>query len=90
MELSQIQQAWAERGFSCTVWTDPPGRSGRILSMRWMNWSHSSKGRLSCPSRDKRSVPILAKKCLFLLVRVTVRNIGAKTNRWCFGYKRKD
>jgi hypothetical protein len=20
----------------------------------------------------------------------TVRNIGATTNRWCFGYKRKD
>src|SRR5215475_4501347 len=48
-----------------------PGRSGRILSMRWMNWSHSSKGRLSCPSRDKRSVLALAKKCLFPLRRVT-------------------
>ena len=33
MELSQIPQAWAERGFSCTVWTDPPGQV-------WANFIH--------------------------------------------------
>jgi hypothetical protein len=33
MELSQIPQAWAERGFSCTVWTDPPGQV-------WANFVH--------------------------------------------------
>ena len=33
MELSQIQRAWAERGFSCTVWTDPPGQV-------WANFIH--------------------------------------------------
>jgi hypothetical protein len=33
MALSQISQAWAERGFSCTVWTDPPGQV-------WANFVH--------------------------------------------------
>src|SRR5262245_24039050 len=36
-----------------------------------MNWSPSSKGRLSCPSKAKRSALALAKKCLFPLRRVT-------------------
>jgi len=26
MEPSQLKQAWAQRGFSYTVWTDPPGQ----------------------------------------------------------------
>ena len=36
MELSQIQRAWAERGFSCTVWTDPPGQV-------WANFIHEDE-----------------------------------------------
>src|SRR5437870_1287088 len=35
MELSQIPQAWAERGFSCTGWTDPPGQV-------WANFVHEA------------------------------------------------
>ena len=26
MELAQIKQAWAKRGFTYTLWTDPPGQ----------------------------------------------------------------
>ena len=26
MEPAQIKQAWAEQGFSYTLWTDPPGQ----------------------------------------------------------------
>ena len=34
MELAQLQQAWTERGFSYTVWTDPPGQV-------WANFVHA-------------------------------------------------
>ena len=37
MEPSQIQQAWAERGFSCTVSTDPYGQV-------WANFIHEVDG----------------------------------------------
>src|SRR5207245_11185181 len=47
------------------------GKSGQILSMRRMNWSHSSRGRLSCLSRGKHSGLASAKRCLFPPARVT-------------------
>jgi quercetin dioxygenase-like cupin family protein len=90
MEVLQISQAWAERGFSCTAWTDPPGQV-------WANFVHevdelvtlvegeielSFQGQtLRTRSGEEVFIPAGA--------RHTVRNIGATANRWCFGYKYK-
>ena len=68
MELSQIQQAWAERGFSCTVWTDPPGQV-------WANFIHEVdelvtlvEGEIELSFQGQTLRPgALAKKCLFPL-----------------------
>ena len=91
MELSQIPQAWAERGFSCTVWTDPPGQV-------WANFVHEVdelvtlvEGEIELSFQGQTLRPCIGEEVFIPAgARHTVRNIGATTNRWCFGYKRKD
>lgn len=34
-DRQQIPADWASRGFSCDVWTDPPGR-------RWKDFTHAN------------------------------------------------
>ena len=79
MELSQIQQVWAERGLGCTVWTDPPGQV-------WANFIHEVdelvtlvEGEIELSSRDKTLRPGLGEEVFIpAAARHTVRNIGAR------------
>ena len=91
MESLQIQQAWAKRGFSCTLWTDPPGQV-------WANFVHEVdelvtliEGEIELSFQGQTLRPHIGEEVFIPAeVRHTVRNIGTTTNRWCFGYKRKD
>ena len=91
MELSQIPQAWAKRGFSYTVWTDPPGQV-------WANFVHEVdelvalvEGEIELSFQGQTLRPRIGEEVFIPAgARHTVRNIGATANRWCFGYKRKD
>ena len=91
MEPSQIQQAWAERGFSCTIWTDLPGQV-------WANFVHEVdelvtliEGEIELSFQGQTLRPRIGEEVFIPAeARHTVRNIGATTNRWCFGYKRKN
>ncbi|HEY7495090.1 MAG TPA: cupin domain-containing protein [Candidatus Tectomicrobia bacterium] len=90
MEPSHIQHAWAQRGFSCTVWTDPPGQV-------WANFVHETdelvtlvEGEIELSFQGQTLRPRIGEEvCIPAGARHTVRNIGATTNRWCFGYKHK-
>ena len=90
MEPSQRQQAWIERGFSYTVWTDPPGQV-------WANFVHEMdelvtlvEGEIELSFQGQTLRPRLGEEVFIPAgVRHTVRNIGATANRWCFGYKQK-
>jgi quercetin dioxygenase-like cupin family protein len=90
MEPSHIQHAWAKRGFSCTVWTDPPGQV-------WANFVHETdelvtlvEGEIELSFQGQTLWPRIGEE-VFIPAGAphTVRNIGATTNRWCFGYKHK-
>ena len=91
MELSQIPQAWAERGFSCTVWIDQPGQV-------WANFVHETDelvilvaGEIELSFQGQTLHPRIGEEVFIpASARHTVRNIGATTNRWYFGYKHKD
>ncbi len=64
MEPAQIKQAWAERGFNYTLWTDPPGQV-------WQDFVHDVDELVTLiegetrtvHSRNKHSVRALAKRC---------------------------
>ena len=91
MEPSQIPQVWAERRFSCTVWTDPPGQI-------WADFVHEVdelvtlvEGEIELSFQGQTLRPHIGEE-VFIPAGVchTVRNIGAMANRWYFGYKHKD
>jgi quercetin dioxygenase-like cupin family protein len=90
MEPLHIQQAWAKRGFSCTVWTDPPGQV-------WADFVHETdelvtlvEGEIELSFQGQTLRPRIGEEvCIPAGARHTVRNIGATSNRWCFGYKHK-
>ena len=89
MEPSQIQQAWAERGFSCTMWTDPPGQV-------WADYVHDVEelvmvveGEVEFENGGRPHRPAPGEELLIpARAKHTVRNLGRTTSRWLYGYKR--
>jgi mannose-6-phosphate isomerase-like protein (cupin superfamily) len=88
LNVAQIKKDWTARGYSCEYWIDPPDQT-------WSDFMHdtdelvvllegeielSFDGRIICPDIGEE-VLIPAGSCH------TVRNTGAVSNRWCFGYK---
>ena len=89
LDQSQVRKDWNQRGFSCGIWTDPPGQI-------WADFVHdvdelvmliegaielSFSGRAFCP-RIGEEVLIPARAAH------TVKNVGGTTSRWFYGYKR--
>lgn len=89
MNLKTIESDWRERGFSCDIWTDPPGQV-------WADFVHEVdelvlvlEGELELEMRGKVYRPKVEEE-VFIPANVahTVRNIGGTTARWLYGYKR--
>jgi mannose-6-phosphate isomerase-like protein (cupin superfamily) len=88
MDQKAIETNWAQRGFSCGVWIDPPGR-------RWEDFVHSTdevvmvidgtvefevSGRIHHPQPgEELFIPAGAVH--------SVRNLGATTAHWLYGYR---
>jgi quercetin dioxygenase-like cupin family protein len=88
MDRGRIARDWARRGFSCELWTDPPGQ-------RWEDFRHATdelvtvldgnvefeiEGEVHHPQAgDELLIPAGALH--------SARNIGATTARWLYGYK---
>ena len=77
MEPSQRQQAWARRGFSYTVWTDPPGQV-------WADFVHEVdelvtlvEGEIELSFQGQTLRPRIGEEvCIPAGARHTVRNTG--------------
>lgn len=88
MDSSQIGREWEKRGFSCDVWTDPPGQV-------WSNYVHDVdelfmvlEGEVELQMRGKRIRPKVGEEVLIpAQVTHTVLNVGNSTSRWLYGYK---
>ena len=85
---AQIEHLWQSRGFSCDLWTDPPGQE-------WIDYIHSvdellmlMEGELEMEMQGRRFRPKLGEE-VFIPANVshTVRNVGGTTARWLYGYK---
>ena len=84
---SQIATDWAARGFSCGLWTDPPGQC-------WEDFVHASDELVMVVSGDVEfeiagviSRPPPGKELFIPAGSLhSVRNIGTTTSRWLYGY----
>jgi quercetin dioxygenase-like cupin family protein len=89
IDRKQIAEDWKQRGFSCELWTDPPGQ-------RWEDFQHATdelvtvlegdvefeiEGTIHHPQAgDELLIPAGALH--------SARNVGSTTTRWLYGYRR--
>jgi quercetin dioxygenase-like cupin family protein len=89
VDRDQIAANWASRGFSCGLWTDPPGQ-------RWENFTHATEelilvleGQMEFEFAGQVCHPEIGEELLIPAGAIhSTHNIGATTARWLYGYKR--
>jgi quercetin dioxygenase-like cupin family protein len=88
-DREQIAADWEARGFSCELWTDPPGQ-------RWEDFTHATdevvivlEGEMEFEVAGTIHHPRPGEE-LFIPARAvhSARNIGNSTARWLYGYRR--
>lgn len=86
---TSVANQWAARGFSCAIWTDPPGQV-------WADFVHNVdelvmliEGEIEVSFGGRTLRPQVGEE-VFIPAGVshTVRNIGKVTNHWYYGYRR--
>ena len=86
-DREQIAADWAARGFSCDLWTDPPGE-------RWEDFTHATdevvivlEGEMEFEVEGEVHHPEPVEELLIPAGAVhSARNIGSTTARWHYGY----
>lgn len=84
----QVAADWAARGFSCSLWTDPPGQ-------RWEDFTHDTdevvivlEGQMEFEVEGNVHRPRPGEEVLIPAGAVhSARNIGNTTARWLYGYR---
>lgn len=88
VNFDATRQNWLSRGFSCDVWTDPPGQT-------WENYTHAVdelvmvlEGDVEFEIDGRIFRPAVGEELLIPAgVRHSVRNKRRSTSRWLYGYK---
>lgn len=91
MDLLQVKKDWQQRGFSCDIWTDPPGQV-------WADFVHDVdelvmliEGEMELSFQGKTIRPAVGEEVLIpARASHTVCNVGNTTSRWYYGYKRRN
>ena len=86
-DREQIAADWEVRGFSCDLWTDPPGQ-------RWEDFTHATdevvivlEGDMEFEVEGEVCQPRPGEELLIPAGAVhSARNIGLTTARWLYGY----
>lgn len=90
MDKSSTKRDWEARGFSCDIWTDPPGQV-------WENYVHGVDellmlidGEIELRFGGKVLRPSVGEE-IFIPAHEphTVINVGSETNHWFYGYRNK-
>jgi quercetin dioxygenase-like cupin family protein len=87
--LRAVAAAWHARGFSCDVWSDPPGQV-------WADFVHGVdelimpiEGKIELEIQGRVSRPAEGEEVLIPAGAVhTIRNLGGGPSRWLYGYRR--
>jgi uncharacterized cupin superfamily protein len=85
---SAIAADWRRRGFSCDLWTDPPGQV-------WSDFVHDTdelvmpvEGQIELEVGDQTIRPRIGEEVrIAARTSHTVRNVGGTTARWLYGYR---
>ena len=87
-DRKQITADWAARGFSCELWTVPPGQ-------RWEDFTHATdelvivlEGDMEFEVQGQVYHPQPGDELLIPAGAVhSARNIGSTTGQWLYGYR---
>jgi len=88
VDRERIAADWAARGFSCDLWTDPPGQ-------RWEDFTHAAdevvivlEGKMEFEVEGQVHHPQIREELFIPAGAVhSARNIGSTTARWLYGYR---
>ncbi|MBI4249800.1 MAG: cupin domain-containing protein [Elusimicrobia bacterium] len=91
VDRAAVAKDWRGRGFSCELWTDPPGQV-------WEGYVHPTdelfmilEGVVELEMRGRKLRPKAGEEILIPAKTVhTVRNAGSTASRWLYGYKERD
>jgi quercetin dioxygenase-like cupin family protein len=87
VDIKAVRSDWQSRGFSCDVWTDPPGQV-------WNDYRHAVdevvmvlEGDVEFEIAGNVVRPAPGEELLIPAGAVhTVRNLGTTTSQWLYGY----
>ena len=82
-----LAEDWAQKGFSCDLWVDPPGQ-------RWEDYVHEvdellfvAEGKLEVEIEGSKKILNQGDEVLIAAnSKHSVRNIGGTAARWYYGY----
>ncbi len=88
-DRDRVAADWAARGFSCELWTDPPGQC-------WEDFHHATdevvtvlEGEMEFEVAGRACRPRPGEELLIPAGAVhSARNVGTTTARWLYGYRR--
>lgn len=88
VDRDRVGSEWAARGFSCDLWTDPPGQ-------RWEDFAHDTdelvmlvEGTIELQIDGRAFQPSIGDEVLVPARTLhSVRNLGTTTARWLYGYR---
>jgi len=88
VDLDSVRRNWQARGFSCDLWTDPPGQV-------WDDYVHATdellmliEGEIEVTVSGETCRPDIGEEIVIPAgVSHTVVNNGSTTNRWLYGYR---
>ena len=88
IDRQKVADDWAARGFSCGMWVDRPGQ-------RWEDFVHATdeivvvvEGEMEFEIEGEISHPAIGEEVFIPAGAVhSVRNTGATTARWLYGYR---
>ena len=89
IDQTATAREWAERGFSCDLWTDPPGRC-------WEDFTHATdelvlviEGDVEFEIEGEVRRPKPGEELLIPAGAIhSARNVGTVVSRWLYGYRR--
>jgi len=90
IDRAKVKRDWRARGFSCGLWTDPPGQV-------WRNYVHDVDelfvvvaGAIELEMQGRAFRPGIGGEVLIPAGVVhTVRNVGSNIARWLYGYRKE-
>jgi len=83
--------SWASRGFSCELWTDPPGQQWEDFTHRTDELVTVLEGEMEFEFSGQVHHPKPGVELLIPAGAIhSARNIGRTTARWLYGYRHPD